>query len=261
MTTDSGSLERRSSGPRAMSRVLDLLMLLSGKPDGLGLGELSVELSVPKSTFLDTLRGLCELQYLTLEGTKYRLGPSAYHFASRIMRNWSAPEMIRSQVKALAFETGESVGYAIADWEIGQAIYTEAVNSSQPVRYSMQAGLRAPLYASAAGRVLLAFGSETDVDSYLGRVHLRQLTGQTKTDPAAIRANLEKIRAEGYCASFGEMLRDTAAIAVPIHQPDGRCMGAMILAAPLDRMKRNLDRYLETALRAGQQASAGRVHD
>jgi IclR family transcriptional regulator, acetate operon repressor len=247
----------RTKGPRAITRVLDLLSLLSGKPDGMTLADLSAAMSVPKSTFLDTLRGLCDLNFLAHEDGRYRLGSAAYHFASRIISNWSAPEMVRTEVKALARDTAESVGFAIADWEIGQAIYMEAVNSRQPVRYAMQAGLRAPLYASAAGRVLLAYASLERLDAYLARTQFRALTGNTRTDPQAIRQNLCEIRTQGYCASFGELLNDTAAIAVPIRGPDGGTVGAMMIAAPLDRMKRNYDRFLEAVIASGKRASAG----
>jgi DNA-binding IclR family transcriptional regulator len=249
--------EARAKGPKAIARVLSLLSLLSGKPDGMTLADLSTALSVPKSTFIDTLRGLCDLNFLSLEDGRYRLGSAAYQFASRIVSNWSAPEMIRLQVKALARETAESVGYAIADWEIGQAFYTEAVNSRQPVRYAMQAGLRAPLYASAAGRILLAHASTGKIEAYLSRAHLKQLTSSTRTEPQAIRDNLERIREQGYCASFGEMLSDTAAIAVPIFGPEGETLGALMIAAPLDRMRRNFDRFLAAVIEAGKRASAG----
>ncbi len=249
--------EARSRGPRAMTRVLDLLALLAAKQDGMSLAELSVAMSVPKSTLVDTLRGLGDLQYLSCQEGRYRLGPIAYHFASRILSNWSAPEMIRIQVRQLASETKESVGFALADWEIGQVFYTEAINSPQPVRYSMQAGLRAPLYASAAGRVLLAFAEPSLVEAYLARAHLKKLTKGTRTDPGAIRDHLHQIREQGYCASFGEMLSDTAAIAVPIQGPQGDNLGAMMLAAPLDRMKLNFDRLLAAILAAGKRASAG----
>lgn len=249
--------ETRSKGPKAITRVFDLLALLAGKQDGMNLTELSVATAVPKSTFIDTLRGLCDMHYLSCQEGRYRLGPAAYHLASRIVANWSPPEMIRMQVKQLATETRESVGFAIADWEIGQAIYTEASNSPQPVRYAMQAGLRAPLYASAAGRVLMAYAGFGQVEEYLSRAHLRQLTRGTRTDPDTIRVNLAEIRGQGYCASFGEMLSDTAAIAVPILGPDGDILGALMLAAPLDRMKLHFQRLLDATLEAGRRASAG----
>ena len=249
--------EIRARGPKAITRVLDLLVLLAGKQDGMSLAELSAIMTVPKSTFIDTLRGLCDMHYLSCQEGRYRLGPAAYHFASRIVRHWSAPELVRSLVKQLAAETRESVGFAIADWEIGQAIYTEASNSPQPVRYAMQAGLRAPLYASAAGRVLMAFAGPEQVDDYLARAHLRQLTDSTRTDPDAIRVSLAEIRKQGYCASFGEMLSDTAALAVPVMGPDGDMLGALILAAPLARMKQNFDRLLSATVEAGRRASPG----
>lgn len=248
----------RVKGPKAITRVLDLFTMLAGKhDDGMSLAELSAAMSVPKSTLIDTLQGLCELLYLSHRDGRYRLGPTAYHFASQIMTNWSAPDMIRAQVRMLGDETGESVGFAIAAWELGQAFYTEAINSRHPVRYSMQAGLRAPLYASAAGRVLLAYADPRDVDAYLARAHLKSLTAETRTSPKAIRENLETIRRQGYCASFGEMLGDTAAIAVPVRGPDGDNVGALMLAAPLDRMKQHFDRFLDATLKAGHQASAG----
>lgn len=248
--------ERQSKGPRSIARVLDLLKLLSRTKESVTLAELSAGLSVPKSTLIDTLRGLCELSYVVPIDGGYRLGPAAYHFASRIVANWSAPEIIRAEVKKLAEETGESVGFAIADWELGQAFYTEAVNSVQPVRYAMQPGLRAPLYASAAGRVLLAYADPDRVDNYLAHAKLKSLTEETRTNPARIREHLKTIREHGYCASFGEMLKDTAAIAVPVQGPDGDNLGAMMIAAPLDRMKRNLDRLLEAVIAAGRHASA-----
>ena len=247
----------RAKGPKAIARVLDLLSLLSGKPDGMSLSDLSLAMSVPKSTFLDTLRGLCELHFLVHEDGRYRLGSAAYQFASRLISSWSAPEMVRTEVKALARVTAESVGFAIADWEIGQAIYMEAVNSRQAVRYAMQAGLRAPLYASAAGRVLLAYASPRRLDAYLAGANLRPLTGSTRTDPEAIRQNLAEIREQGYCASFAELLDDTAAISVPIFGPDRQTVGAMMVAAPLDRMKRNYDDLLAAVIAAGKRASAG----
>ena len=247
----------RSRGPKAITRVLDLLQLLARRPDGMTLSDLSSELSVAKSTFLDTLRCLCDLQYLVQADGRYRLGPAAYRFASQIVTNWSAPDAVRAAVKKLAADTDESVGFAIADWDTGQAIYMEAVNSRQPVRYAMQAGLKAPLYASAAGRVLLAYGSEERIRRYLARATLKPLTGSTRTDPDDIRANLASIREQGYCASFGEMLSDTAAVAVPIFDPAGKVLGAMMLAAPLDRMKTGFERFLAQIMAAGRAASAG----
>jgi DNA-binding IclR family transcriptional regulator len=238
-----------------MARVLRLFDLLARRREGMTLSELSLALDVPKSTFLGSLRALVADGYLMNEGSVYLLGPGAFRLAGTIMGAWSMPDIVRHYVRDLAQTTSESVGFAIADWEIGQAIYTDAVNSTQPVHYAMRVGIRAPLYASAGGRVLLAFAPADRRDEYLARTTFKPLTPETRTTPAAIRESLNAIVQHGYCASFGEMLRDTAALAVPIFDAHGGNIGALMVAAPLNRMHRNYDFLIGQLVRCGRQAS------
>lgn len=238
-----------------MSRVLRLFHILAREPHGQSLAELSKRLDVPKSTFLDSLRALVADGFLISEGNNYRLGPATYRLAGTIMSSAGLPDLVRHYVRRLADQTHESVGYAVADWDIGQAIYTDAVNSTQPVHYAMRAGIRAPLYASAAGRVLLAFAPAERRRDYYSRAHFRSLTNATQTDVSAIESRLATIVELGYCASFGEMLKDTAAIAVPVSDASGSVSGALMIAAPLDRMRDNLDTLLGAVREAGRLAS------
>ncbi|TWB31000.1 IclR family transcriptional regulator [Nitrospirillum viridazoti] len=244
-----------NGGPRAMSRVLDLFDLLARRRQGMTLSELSQALDVPKSTFVSSLRALVADGFLIMEGGLYQLGPGAYRLAGTILSSWSLPDLVRHYVRELASTTGESVGFAIADWDIGQAIYTDAVNSPQPVHYAMRVGLRAPLYASAAGRVLLAHAPANQRQAYFARAHLRPLTPATRTSPEQVEESLDEIRRLGYCASFGEMLPDTAAIAVPVHDANDAVLGALIVAAPIERLRNSFPALLAHTVRVGRQAS------
>ncbi len=238
-----------------MSRVLRLFNLLSNSREGMTLSEVSLALDVSKSTLLDTLRALVADGFLMTRGSQYLLGPGAFRLAATILSAWSLPDIVRHYLRDLWRTTDESVGFAIADWDIGQVIYTDAENSIQPVHYAMRIGIRAPLYASAAGRVLLAFDAGEKRDAYLARGNFKPLTEATRTTPEDIRESLRAITELGYCASFGEMLRDTAALAVPIYDAAGTTIGALMVAAPLDRMKTNFDFLLGELIRCGRQAS------
>jgi DNA-binding IclR family transcriptional regulator len=250
-----------SGGPRAVARVLDLLKLLARNREGLTLTELSVQMDISKSTCLDTLRGLAARGFLIAEGGRYRLGPASYRLAGEVMASWSAPDAVRHYVRQVADKTGESVGFAVPDWEIGQVIYIEAINSTQTVHYAMRAGIRAPLYVSAAGRVVLAYAPEERTNAYLERARLRAFTPSTRATRESILEHLAVIREKGYCASFGEMLSDTAAIAVPVFGPDGRIIGALMVAAPLGRMKDQYEHLLDTITAAGRAASGEALSD
>ena len=224
------------AGPRAMSRVLHLFATLAGQRDGMTLSQLSQALEVPKSTFLNSLKPLVIDGYLVADGPLYRLGPGAFRLAAGIMSSFSLPGMIQTYVRSLAAKTRESVGLGVADWELGRVIYVEAVQSTRPVLYAMRSGISAPLYASAAGRVLLAHAPLAQRDEYLDRRSFRPLTGKTQTDPQALREQLGEIRTQGYCLSFGELLEDTAAMAAPVFGTEDQILGALMIGAPIERM-------------------------
>ena len=244
-----------SSGPAAMSRVLRLLDHLARNPQGLTLSQISQALGGSKSTFLATLRGLAADGFLVSDGSIYRLGSAAFRLAGTILAAGGQSDLTRHYVRELASRTHESVGYAIADWDIGQVIYTEGVNSTQPVHYAMRAGIRGPLYATAAGRVMLAYGPAEKREAYLARGRFKAFTDETETTAAGLQRRLEEIRRLGYCASFGEMLKETAAIAVPVYDSEGVVGGALMIAAPIERMRTNFDRLLGEVRRAGRLAS------
>nr|WP_314437260.1 IclR family transcriptional regulator [uncultured Brevundimonas sp.] len=246
---------RDQGGPRAIGRVLSLLNLLARRRDGMTLSELSQALDVPKSTFLASLRGLAADGYLVHRAGVYALGPAAFRLAGAMMAAWSMPDVMRHYVQELAQATNESVGFAVADWDIGQAIYADGVSSRQTIHYSMRPGIRVPLYASAAGRVLLAHASPAQRHAYFTKAHFRALTPATLTDPTEILAALEAIARQGYCASFGEMLKDTAAIAAPVFDAHDQPLGALFVAGPLERLKAHEDELLAEVLRHAAAAS------
>jgi len=247
--------EKSNAGPRSISRVLRLLDLLAHETKGMTLSQLSVSLDVSKSTLLASLTVLVSGGFLLDTGKVYTLGPSVFRLAGRIMASSSLPEIIRRSVRDLARVTNESAGFAIADWKIGQVIYTDAANSTQPVHYAMRVGVRAPLYASAAGRVLLAYAPSSTRNNYLRKARIRRLTPATRTTQAEIKASLNTIVEQGYCASFGEMLHDTGALSVPIFDVADTVIGALIVAAPLSRMEANYTFMLRELIRYGDEAS------
>lgn len=252
---------KSAAGPRAMTRVLQLFSVLAERRGGMTLSQLSQAVDVPKSTFLNSLRPLVSEGFLIVDGPLYRLGPGAFRLAANIMSAFSLPELIQTFVRTLAEKTRESVGLGVADWDVGRVTYVEAIQSTRPVLYAMRVGISAPLYASAAGRVLLAHAPAGLRETYLDRKSFRPLTANTQTDPAKLRDQLAEIRSQGYCLSFGELLGETAAMAAPVFGADDQLLGALMLGAPIERMRAHVDEFLsellETSRRASGLAAAG----
>ncbi len=250
-----GEVFRPGNGPRAMTRVLQLFAALSRTPKGMTLSQIARALDVPKSTLVSMLRALVADGFLVSQGPIYQLGSSAFRLAAQIMSAFSLPSLMRNHVGLLAEMTGETVGLGVADWETGRVIYIEAEQSPRMVLYAMRAGISAPLYASAAGRVILAYSPSKLVEPYLNRRSFPALTSKTQTDPAALRQQLVEIRERGYCLSSGELLADTAAMAAPVFGAYGELLGALMIGAPIERMRAHENIFLTRLIEAGQRAS------
>ena len=66
---------------------------------------------------------------------------------------------------------------------------------------------------------------------------LPALTPKTITDPAALKKELAKVRAQGYAVGSEENEIDTRAVGAPIFGPDGRIIAAVNLGATTLQMK------------------------
>jgi DNA-binding IclR family transcriptional regulator len=71
-------------------------------------------------------------------------------------------------------------------------------------------------------------------------VALKPLTSQTYNDPVALQKELEKIRQEGYAASFGEWILEASGAAAPIFGPEGVVLGALSISGPSARFTAQL---------------------
>jgi IclR family transcriptional regulator, acetate operon repressor len=247
-----------AGGPRAMSRVLQLLDALAAAPEGLSLADISSAIGVPKSTLISSLKPLAAEDFLVAEGNLYRLGPRAFRLAATISAAWSLPRILRGYLGELARRTGESVALAVLDLEMRRFVYIDVIESHRPVRYAMKIGMSGALHATAAGRVLLAHQPRKFQDACLKPGRLPALTPRTVTDPRVLRDQLEQVRRDGLWVSIGESVEDSAAVAAPVFGPDGEIVAALSVGAPSERLVANRAQ-LEAALREIAAHASGQV--
>jgi IclR family transcriptional regulator, acetate operon repressor len=248
-------LPRDGAGPKAMTRVIRLCDTLSENATGLTLSELSVALDTPKSTLLNSLRPLVQDDFLIVDGPLYRLGPGAFRLAARITSAWSLPRLMTGYLRELCDQTEESVGLAVPDWTIGRAVYIDAIQSPRPVLYQMRVGVSGPLYASAAGRLMLAHAPADWRENYLLTTRFKRLTPRTETDQHAIRRELQQARDQGYWLSVSQLLEDTATIAAPVFDAQSRIVAAIAIGAPQDRLLGNLEAIKSAVVTISRRAS------
>jgi IclR family transcriptional regulator, acetate operon repressor len=228
------------TGPRSLTRLLGLFDVLAKSKDGLTLAELNQALQSPKSSLLNLLRPLVIDGFLAVDSGRYRLGPSIFRLAANIMSVWNFSSTMRPYLEELAERSGESVYLGVLD-TVGSVItYVDAIESMKAVRFSVPVGAVRPLYSTAAGRVLLAFGDPDWVDNYLRNTKIAAYTPYTVTSRKALREELEQIRKTRISVSMGETFPESGAIAAPIFGADGKLIAAIAIGAPVSRLEPEL---------------------
>jgi DNA-binding IclR family transcriptional regulator len=94
-------------------------------------------------------------------------------------------------------------------------------------KYPVAIGIPAPMYATGAGKAILAFLDQNEIDIIIKKKGMEKFTETTITDPNLLRLELEKIRNRGYAVSNAEHDELIRSVAAPIYNNDGRVIAAI----------------------------------
>jgi len=183
--------------------------------------------------FLQTLtrRGYVEQINQT---DRYRLGLGALRLASASMTGLTLRDVGMPVLEALRRETGETVQTVILD-SCGEVVTIDRLDAEHPIGLRTYIGARRPAYCSAAGKAMLAFRSEAEVDEILAR-GMPARTPSTITDPLLFKAQLWEVTRRGFALDDEENLAGVRCVAAPVFDFDGRLAGAVSLLAPSMRV-------------------------
>lgn len=137
----------------------------------------------------------------------------------QVIANVAAPILhgmaaeLRSVVQLGTFEA-DMVTYRIKAGQGAKSLFTKV-------------GMQLEAYCSGMGKVLLAHLPEELRRAYLAGGPFVALTPATITDPAALAAELERVRVQGFAVDDGEIAEGLFCVAVPLHAPDGSVPAAI----------------------------------
>lgn len=164
---------------------------------------------------------------------KYELGTKLWEYGSIIRDNLRISDVIFPIMQELSRETGESVFLTWLDYHEG--ICVEIAESPQKLKYAVTIGHRAPLYAGASNKVIMAFLPEDEQQAIVTK-GLKPVTGKTIIKPDKLLEDLERIRVNGWAYSVGEYSDSIFGIALPIFSGRREILASLTLGGPEYRM-------------------------
>jgi DNA-binding IclR family transcriptional regulator len=228
--------DESSSGVQSVRRAIAILKAFSLEQPERGVGELSRQMGLHKSTVSRLMATLEEGGLLARnpETQRYRLGIELIGLAAQVVNHTDVREIARPLLRQLASNCQESVNLVVLDG--GQVVNLDQfVAPARQVKNIGRVGRRMWAHCTAAGKVLLAHLPPDDLDLALSG-ELQAFTPQTITDPVHLRRELSQVRAQGYAIVWEELEEGLNAAAAPIYDHTGTVAAAISVAGPAYRV-------------------------
>ncbi|WP_019631453.1 IclR family transcriptional regulator [Actinomadura atramentaria] len=235
---------------RTIDRVTRILEIVSARPQGMTLTELSREMDAPKSSIQGFVYGLVHTGFLEEHERRYFLGPAPYVLTLRANR-LPARTVAHSDLVGLHERTGCSVLLGV---KVGQnVVYVDEVGDTSGLQFVAYTRRHRPVLRTAAGKALLAFLDDRELHELLA-VH----PDQDGIGP--FLAEVDEIRRTGFVINEQSPVEGVTAVAAPVRDRAGHVVAAVTLAGPVEE---NAHRRAElgAVLREATARWAGRPAD
>ena len=205
--------------------------------------ELAARVGLTRSNTHRTLQTLMHAGYIERDDdTGYRGGIRLFELAARQLGHLDLRRIAGPAMRKLAADTGETVHLSVLDGI--EVVYIDKIDSPQPIRAYSMIGGRAPAYAVATGKALLAYQPEGYLETYAET--LARHTGATITTLPLLKEDLRRAVRAGYALNRGEWRDGVGGVAVAIFNALDDVVGAIGISGPLDRL--SLGRAKELAV-------------
>jgi IclR family transcriptional regulator, acetate operon repressor len=229
----------KSGGDQVQSlvRALTLLNRIAESPDeGATLSDLAQQVGLPASTAHRLLITLEQERYVRFSADRrlWTVGVQAFVSGCAFIKTRSLVGLARPRLRQLMEESGETVNLASEDK--GEAVYLAQVECRQMMRVFARPGARVPMHCSAVGKAIFSATSDKAISKILHQHGMPRLTPKTITTPAALRAELIRVRAQGYAVDDEEHAVGLRCISAPIFDETGDVVAAVSVSGPLARI-------------------------
>lgn len=217
-----------NSNVKSAQRVLDILELIATSDGALSLRDVTATLAIPKSSAHMLLATLQARGYLLRSpearfslATDLKDGAGWLGGHARRLKAFAAPVLDR-----LVGDLEETTVLGVPTPGLDVRILSYRT-SPLAIRYDVSTTPVLPGYCTAMGQAILANTAEDEVEAYLARTRLNQLTPSTLTTPEAVLKRLRQVRARGYALNIDERFVGASGAAFPIFAGEGRVVGAL----------------------------------
>lgn len=204
--------------PKIVNSIVRAALILQTLSAGNSrIGKISESVNLSKGTTHRLLLTLAKVGFVFQDPLT-----QGYHLGPGLLQLFSDPILSHNSLISCAFEemshlkdlTRETV---LLDLRAGlQKVCIEKIDSPENLKYTNEKGFAAPLYVGGGGKVLLSELEDDEIHIILKQISFVPITSNTIIDAEQLRAEIKKVRRQGYATSFGERVPGSSCVSVPV---------------------------------------------
>lgn len=213
---------------RTTQRTVEILKLVSKKPDGITLDEICEQLALPKTSAYDIVTTLAEMEMLKIsKGQKqsYTIGLMAYRIGVNYVNHMDFISLIEPELKSFSKEVEKTVFFGVQSGH--DIVYLFKSEPENPIITTATVGSKNPMYCTSLGKAILAFTDEEGREQVLEKTKFRPKTKQTILTKEDLCQELERVKKQGYAIDNREVEEHMKCVGAPVFGPDGSILGAI----------------------------------
>jgi IclR family pca regulon transcriptional regulator len=248
----SSSFENGPDFVQSLSRGLRVMRAFDAEHAELSQSEIAERTGLARAVVRRSLLTLQHLSYVGARGRRFFLTPRVLELGFGYLSSLRLPELARPAMEQLAHSVQESCSMSVLDGT--EIVYVARVPVKRVITIALGIGARLPAYTASMGRVLLAGLEDKEMELVLQASQLTPLTAFTICKPKALRAEILKVRQQGYALVMQELELGLCSVAVPVRDRRNTVIAALNVGMQYNKDSRT--RALQLILPALQQTSA-----
>lgn len=209
----------------SLARGLAVIEAFQDHPDGVTVGDIAVRTGLSRAAVRRILITLDLLGYATHNGAIYRLSSRILRVGFSFLSSYSVAALALPILEEISAAIQESSSLSILEGD--EIVYLARSVTKRVMAVGLSVGSRLPAYCTSMGRVLLSALPNAELSAYMDRVVLQRRTPRTITKKRALKAELRRVRDQGYALVDEELELGLRSIAVPVVTRTGRVVAAM----------------------------------
>jgi IclR family transcriptional regulator, pca regulon regulatory protein len=149
------------------------------------------------------------------------------------LAGFTLPQLAEPHLERLVAQVREPSSLCVLDGD--DVVYVARVPTGRVMTASTTVGTRFPAHLTSAGRVILAGLPDAEIDDRPARADLRPHTSRTLVSADALRAELHRVRRQGYALVDQELEDGLRSVAAPVRDRDGEVVAGVNIAVHAGR--------------------------